>query len=237
MTDEKQTPLVEMRNIKVAFGGLHAIDDITIDLHAGEVVGLVGGNGAGKSTLMRVLSGARPADSGQILIDGKPAAETAAFLMSYVQPDKKNAAEGKGANPRDQSPHGVTLGSHVLPQNWTIVMTSDTGDYEITGSVTGADGKGNAFKQFTSNSGQIFIDPDEWRRAERNRTGDRFTFDVRRAVLDEISFKGEANERFVTRLAQVLPNREHTLELIPTQPGEVSIERLDVFKPPIRSSK
>jgi D-xylose transport system ATP-binding protein len=61
-----------MRDIKVAFGGVHAVDNVTLDLHAGEVMGVVGGNGAGKSTLMRVLSGARPADSGQILIDGKP---------------------------------------------------------------------------------------------------------------------------------------------------------------------
>ncbi len=72
MSDQKRTPLVEMRDIKVAFGGVHAVDGVTIDLHAGEVMGLVGGNGAGKSTLMRVLSGAHPANSGQILIDGKP---------------------------------------------------------------------------------------------------------------------------------------------------------------------
>ena len=65
-------PLVEMRNIRVAFGGVHAVEDVTVDLNAGEVVGLVGGNGAGKSTLIRVLSGAHPADSGEILIDGKP---------------------------------------------------------------------------------------------------------------------------------------------------------------------
>ena len=71
MTDAKRTPLVEMRNINVSFGGVHAVRDVTIDLHAGEVVGLVGGNGAGKSTLMRVLSGAHPADSGEILIDGE----------------------------------------------------------------------------------------------------------------------------------------------------------------------
>jgi D-xylose transport system ATP-binding protein len=45
---------------------------VTIDLFEGEVVGLVGGNGAGKSTLMRVLSGAHPADSGEILIKGTP---------------------------------------------------------------------------------------------------------------------------------------------------------------------
>ena len=65
--------LVEMRDISVAFGGVHAVRDVTIDLKAGEVVGLVGGNGAGKSTLMRVLSGAHPADSGEIHVDGKPA--------------------------------------------------------------------------------------------------------------------------------------------------------------------
>jgi D-xylose transport system ATP-binding protein len=67
-----KAPLVEMRNINVAFGGVHAVRNVTIDLHAGEVVGLVGGNGAGKSTLMRVLSGARRADSGEILINGEP---------------------------------------------------------------------------------------------------------------------------------------------------------------------
>jgi D-xylose transport system ATP-binding protein len=65
-------PLVEMRNIRVAFGGVHAVDDVTVDLFPGEVVGLVGGNGAGKSTLMHTLSGAHPADSGQILINGEP---------------------------------------------------------------------------------------------------------------------------------------------------------------------
>src|SRR5215470_12174917 len=67
-----QPALVDMQHIRVAFGGVHAVDDVTVDLRRGEVVGLVGGNGAGKSTLMRVLSGAHPANSGEILIDGKP---------------------------------------------------------------------------------------------------------------------------------------------------------------------
>ncbi len=64
-------PLVEMDRIRVAFGGVHAVDGAHLDLHEGEVVGLVGGNGAGKSTLMKVLSGAQPPDSGEIRIDGK----------------------------------------------------------------------------------------------------------------------------------------------------------------------
>jgi D-xylose transport system ATP-binding protein len=66
-------PLVEMRNVRIAFGGVHAVEGVTVDLRAGEVVGLVGGNGAGKSTLMRALSGAHPPDSGEILIDGQVA--------------------------------------------------------------------------------------------------------------------------------------------------------------------
>jgi D-xylose transport system ATP-binding protein len=70
MTVAERTPLVEMRNINVAFGGVHAVRDVTIDLNQGEVIGLVGGNGAGKSTLMRALSGAHPPDSGEIRIDG-----------------------------------------------------------------------------------------------------------------------------------------------------------------------
>jgi D-xylose transport system ATP-binding protein len=66
--------LVEMRNINVAFGGVRAVDGVTVDVRPGEVIGLVGGNGAGKSTLMRALSGAHRADSGEILMDGKPVA-------------------------------------------------------------------------------------------------------------------------------------------------------------------
>ena len=76
MTVADGTPLVEMQHINVAFGGVHAVQDVTVDLRPGEVVGLVGGNGAGKTTLIRCLSGAHPADSGQILIDGLPVSIT-----------------------------------------------------------------------------------------------------------------------------------------------------------------
>ena len=72
LTDEPPVPLVELHDIYVSFGGLRAVDGVTVDLHPGEVVAVVGGNGAGKSTLMHTLSGAHPADSGQILINGQP---------------------------------------------------------------------------------------------------------------------------------------------------------------------
>ena len=65
------TPLVEMKDISIAFGGIKAVDHVTIDLFPGEVVGVLGHNGAGKSTLIKILSGAYKRDAGQIFVDGK----------------------------------------------------------------------------------------------------------------------------------------------------------------------
>ncbi|MBL4666927.1 MAG: sugar ABC transporter ATP-binding protein [Sneathiella sp.] len=68
---ENQTPLVEMRDMQLSFGGIKAVDHVSIDLYAGEVVGLLGHNGAGKSTLIKMLSGAYQSDGGEILVNGE----------------------------------------------------------------------------------------------------------------------------------------------------------------------
>src|ERR671921_641330 len=65
--------LVEMRNISIAFGGIKAVDDVSVDLRPGEVVGLLGHNGAGKSTLIKILSGAYRPDAGEIYVNGQRA--------------------------------------------------------------------------------------------------------------------------------------------------------------------
>ncbi len=70
---DKNTPLVEMEDISISFGGIHAVDRASVDLYPGEVVGLLGHNGAGKSTLIKILSGAYKRDSGTIRINGKEA--------------------------------------------------------------------------------------------------------------------------------------------------------------------
>lgn len=72
-TERTGTPLVEMRDISISFGGIRAVDHVSMDLYAGEVVGLLGHNGAGKSTLIKCLSGAYKADSGAFWVDGKQA--------------------------------------------------------------------------------------------------------------------------------------------------------------------
>jgi len=80
------TPLVELRNMSIAFGGIKAVDDVSLDLYPGEVVGLLGHNGAGKSTLIKILSGAYKRDRGQIFVNGE---------------------EAQIANPRDAKSYGI----------------------------------------------------------------------------------------------------------------------------------
>lgn len=83
---ETRTPLVDMRDISIAFGGIKAVDHASVSLYPGEVVGLLGHNGAGKSTLIKILSGAYPRDGGTIMINGE---------------------EASIANPRDAKSYGI----------------------------------------------------------------------------------------------------------------------------------
>ena len=64
-------PILTVRNLVKKFGGLTAVDDVSLDIRAGEVVGLVGDNGAGKSTLIKCVSGVHHPDGGRIFFEGK----------------------------------------------------------------------------------------------------------------------------------------------------------------------
>ncbi len=64
-------PIYEVRNISKRYGAVTALDDVTMQLYPGEVVGLVGDNGAGKSTLVKCLSGVHQPTSGEIILDGQ----------------------------------------------------------------------------------------------------------------------------------------------------------------------
>jgi len=61
-----------VRGIQKSYGGLRAIDDVSLDIGRGEIVALVGDNGAGKSTLIKMICGALQPDGGEILIGGEP---------------------------------------------------------------------------------------------------------------------------------------------------------------------
>ena len=64
-------PILQVKDIYKRFGGLVAVDHVSLDIYPGEVVGLLGDNGAGKSTLIKMVSGAYKPDGGQLLLDGQ----------------------------------------------------------------------------------------------------------------------------------------------------------------------
>lgn len=86
MTQSQKTPLVEVNDISISFGGIKAVDSASVDLFPGEVVAILGHNGAGKSTLIKIISGAYKRDSGEILVNGE---------------------EAKINNPRDAKKYGI----------------------------------------------------------------------------------------------------------------------------------
>jgi len=101
--DRSGTPLVEMRDISIAFGGVKAVDRVSVDLYPGEVVGLLGHNGAGKSTLIKCLSGAYQMDSGEILVTvlGAASTPTGEILQLVRAADADVAAQADDENATD----------------------------------------------------------------------------------------------------------------------------------------
>ena len=65
-----EPPLLECRDVSKAFGAVQALDHVDFEVHAGEVMALVGDNGAGKSTLIKGIAGIYPFDHGEIYVDG-----------------------------------------------------------------------------------------------------------------------------------------------------------------------
>jgi ABC-type sugar transport system ATPase subunit len=88
----KDPARLQVRGLSKHYGGAQALSAVDVDIHRGEVHGLVGANGAGKSTLVRCLAGITPPDSGEILVDGEPlvlssprAAEAAVFAFIHQE--------------------------------------------------------------------------------------------------------------------------------------------------------
>ncbi|WP_371541791.1 ATP-binding cassette domain-containing protein [Streptomyces sp. NBC_00554] len=72
MVHVSATPVLALRGVSKRFGAVQALTDVDLEVHAGEVVALVGDNGAGKSTLVKTIAGVHPIDEGVIEWDGNP---------------------------------------------------------------------------------------------------------------------------------------------------------------------
>jgi rhamnose transport system ATP-binding protein len=93
MNGAPDTPLIELRGISKAYGGVHALSDVSLAIARGSVHALVGENGAGKSTLVKILTGVVHADTGDVLVDGQPqrisdpqAAHRLGLIAMYQEP-------------------------------------------------------------------------------------------------------------------------------------------------------
>jgi len=70
-TTSKSEPILELRGICKYFGGVHALEDVGLELYPDEILALVGDNGAGKSTLIKIIAGVYQPDKGEVLMEGK----------------------------------------------------------------------------------------------------------------------------------------------------------------------
>src|ERR671913_208717 len=105
--------MLELRNITKTFGSVVANNDVSITVHKGTIHAIVGENGAGKSTIMRIAYGFYNADSGEILVDGKPVAI--------------------------RSPHdAIALGIGMVHQHFMLVDTMTAAENIILGAETGS---------------------------------------------------------------------------------------------------
>ncbi|HEY6017388.1 MAG TPA: ATP-binding cassette domain-containing protein, partial [Gaiellaceae bacterium] len=74
-------PLLSARNVTRRFGGIVAVDDVSLDVEAGEIVGLIGPNGAGKTTFFNVVTRLYRPDSGELDFDGTSLLRTPAHRV------------------------------------------------------------------------------------------------------------------------------------------------------------
>jgi branched-chain amino acid transport system ATP-binding protein len=115
------TPVLEVRRLAKAFGGVKAVDDVSFSVAAGEMLALIGPNGAGKTTCFNMLNGQLKPDSGEVLLAGEPIT---------------------GQSPRVVARQGVgrtfqitaTYGSMTVRENvQTALIAAARGEWVVTG--------------------------------------------------------------------------------------------------------
>ena len=111
MTANGETPLLELTNVAAAYGDFQALFNITLSVHSGEIVTLIGANGAGKTTTLRVISGLLHCTGGSVKFQGKeisrtPAHEIVALGISHVP-------EGRQLFPYMSVEEHLILGAYI----------------------------------------------------------------------------------------------------------------------------
>ncbi len=119
MIASKSSPLLQVRNLKVAYGGIQALKGIDIDVAPGELVALIGSNGAGKTTTLKALAGLLPS-TGKIHYCGKSLQHYAAHQL--IQEGLVLVPEGRGVFARLTVKENLLMGAYCRHDKSSIAQ-------------------------------------------------------------------------------------------------------------------
>ena len=115
-------PVLQAHNLRKAYGGVVAVDDLSLELRRGETTALIGPNGSGKTTALRLISGAEPADAGAITVDGTDV--TAAPTSDRVRLGIARTLQNTAAFPELTALEDVLVGRAVRRRHGGLVRTA-----------------------------------------------------------------------------------------------------------------
>src|SRR5688572_1907558 len=106
-----QDILLEVRNLKVAYGGIQAVKGVSFEVKRGELVSLIGANGAGKTTTLKAITGTQPMRDGDIRFLGRPVRGQGAWEL--VRQGLVMVPEGRGVFARMSIVENLQMGAYV----------------------------------------------------------------------------------------------------------------------------
>ncbi len=104
-------PLLQVRDVRVAYGGIQAVKGVSFEVHAGELVCLIGSNGAGKTTSMKAVTGIQPLAGGEVLYQGRGIQGQGAWDL--VRSGLAMVPEGRGVFTRMSILENLQMGAYI----------------------------------------------------------------------------------------------------------------------------
>jgi len=106
-----RVPLLQVRDVRVAYGGIQAVKGVSFEVHAGELVCLIGSNGAGKTTSMKAVTGIQPLAGGEVLYQGRSIQGQGAWDL--VRSGLAMVPEGRGVFTRMSILENLQMGAYI----------------------------------------------------------------------------------------------------------------------------
>ena len=113
-------PLLQVRDLRVAYGGIQAVKGVSFEVHAGELVCLIGSNGAGKTTSMKAVTGTQPLAGGEVLYQGRSIQGQGAWDL--VRNGLAMVPEGRGVFTRMSIRENLQMGAYIRQDSAVVAQ-------------------------------------------------------------------------------------------------------------------